>query len=104
MLDATARTPLIEENVPASMEVHTREGHPYRWSYGPCKDPRLVAESGEKLKEGSHDSELIDVLPVEQFGQVEQVGNGLHLGIVASGHLWADDVVRPERGAPTPAK
>ncbi len=28
VLDATARTRLIEENIPTSMEVHTREGHP----------------------------------------------------------------------------
>jgi uncharacterized Fe-S center protein len=28
-LDVTGRTKLIEENVPTSMEVHTREGHPF---------------------------------------------------------------------------
>jgi uncharacterized Fe-S center protein len=67
VLDVTARTPLIEEAIPTSMEVHTREGHPLRWLHGPLKDPYLVAEYGEQLGLGSRDYELIDVLPVEQF-------------------------------------
>jgi uncharacterized protein len=67
VLDATARTPLIEENVPTSMEVHTREGHPFRWLHGPLKDPYKVTEYGEQLELGSRQYELIDVLPVEQI-------------------------------------
>ncbi len=47
VLDMTAKTPLIEENVPASMEVHTRVGHPLRWLHGPFKDPYKVLEFGE---------------------------------------------------------
>ncbi len=67
VLDVTGRTRLIEENLPTSMEVHTREGHPLRWIHGPLKDPYLVCEYGEKLGLGSRQYELIDVLPVEQF-------------------------------------
>ena len=67
VLDVTGRTPLIEEAVPTSMEVHTREGHPLRWLHGPLKDPYLVTEYGEQLGLGTRDYELIDVLPVEQF-------------------------------------
>jgi uncharacterized Fe-S center protein len=66
VLDATARTPLIEENLPASMEVHTREGHPLRWLHGPLKDPYCVTEYAENLGFGTRKYELIDVLPVEQ--------------------------------------
>jgi uncharacterized protein len=65
VLDVTARTPLIEENLPACMEVHTREGHPLRWLHGPHKDPYLVTEYGERLGLGTRDYELVDVLPVE---------------------------------------
>jgi uncharacterized Fe-S center protein len=67
VLDATGRTKLIEENIPTSMEVHTREGHPLRWLHGPLKDPYLVVEYGEKLGLGTRKYELIDVLPVEQI-------------------------------------
>ncbi|MBN1993782.1 MAG: DUF362 domain-containing protein [Anaerolineae bacterium] len=66
-LDVIAKTRLIEENIPTSMEVHTREGHPFRWLHGPYKDPYLVVEYGEKLGLGSRDYELIDVLPLEQM-------------------------------------
>jgi uncharacterized protein len=65
-LDVTAKTPLIEENIPTTMEVHTREGHPFRWLHGPLKDPYKVVEYGEKLGLGSRDYELVDVLPVEK--------------------------------------
>jgi len=67
VLDMTARTPLIEENIPTSMEVHTREGHPLRWLHGPLKDPYKVTEYGEQLGLGSRQYELVDVLPVEQI-------------------------------------
>jgi len=66
VLDVTGRTPLLEENVPAAMEVHTREGHPFRWLHGPLKDPYLVVEYGERLGLGSRQYELVDVLPVEK--------------------------------------
>jgi uncharacterized Fe-S center protein len=66
VLDATARTPLIEENLPASMEVHTRVGHPLRWLHGPLKDPYCVTEYAEKLGYGTRQYELIDVLPVQK--------------------------------------
>jgi uncharacterized Fe-S center protein len=65
-LDVIAQTRLIEENVPTSLEVHTREGHPFRWLHGPLKDPYMVTDYGEKLGLGSRDYELVDVLPVEK--------------------------------------
>jgi len=65
VLDVTGKATLIEENLPTSMEVHTREGHPFRWLHGPHKDPYVVLEYGEKLGLGSRQYELIDVLPVE---------------------------------------
>jgi hypothetical protein len=67
VLDVTGCTPLIEENVPTSMEVITRQGHPFSWLHGPLKDPYLVVQYGEQLGLGTRDYELIDVLPVEQF-------------------------------------
>jgi len=69
VLDVTGRTRLIEENIPTCMEVHTREGHPFRWLHGPFKDPYLVVQYGEQLGLGTHEYELIDVLPVEQFAR-----------------------------------
>lgn len=68
-LDVTGQTRLIEENLPTSMEVHTREGHPLRWIHGPHKDPYKVCEYGEQLGLGSRQYELVDVLPVEQFAR-----------------------------------
>ena len=67
VLDATARTALIEENLPSSLEVHTRIGHPLRWVHGPLKDPYCQTEYAENLGYGTRDYELIDVLPVEQI-------------------------------------
>lgn len=67
VLDMTAKTPLIEENVPTCLEVHTRAGHPFRWLHGPWKDPYMITEYGEKLGLGSRDYELVDLLPVDQF-------------------------------------
>jgi uncharacterized Fe-S center protein len=66
VLDMTAKTPLIEENIPSCLEVHTREGHPFMWLHGPLKDPYKVTEYGEKLGLGSREYELVDVLPVEK--------------------------------------
>jgi len=67
VLDMTAKAPLIEENIPTCLEVHTREGHPFRWLHGPWKDPYKITEYGEQLGLGSRDYELVDVLPVEMF-------------------------------------
>ncbi len=67
VLDKLAETRLIEENVPTSMEVIRREGHPFQQLHGPYKDPYLVAAYGEQLGLGQRDYELIDVLPVEQI-------------------------------------
>lgn len=64
-LDVTGQSTLIEENIPTSLEVHTRQGHPFRWLHGPLKDPYLVTEYGEQLGLGSRQYELVDVLPVE---------------------------------------
>lgn len=66
ILDKTAELRLIEENLPTVMEVHTREGHPFRWLHGPYKDPYLVTAYGEQLGMGSRAYELVDVYPVEQ--------------------------------------
>jgi len=64
VLDQCATTPLLEENVPTAMEVHTREGHPLRWLHGPLKDPYLAPEYAERLGVGTRQYELVDVLPV----------------------------------------
>ena len=64
-LDVIAKTRLIEDNLPTTMEVHTREGHPFRWLHGPHKDPYKVTEYGEKLGLGTRDYELVDVMPLE---------------------------------------
>ena len=80
VLDVTAKTPLIEENVPMSMEVHTRKGHPLQWLHGPYKDPYKVVEYGAQLGLGSQEYELLDVLPVENLrpapmGYISAQGN-----------------------------
>ena len=66
VLDVTGQSRLIEENLPTSMEVHTREGHPFRWLHGPHKDPYVMVAYGEKLGMGSRTYELADVLPLEK--------------------------------------
>jgi hypothetical protein len=67
VLDMIAKTKLIEENIPTSMEVYYGEGHPFQALHGPYKDPYKVVEYGERLGLGSREYELVDVLPVEQF-------------------------------------
>jgi hypothetical protein len=67
VLDLTAGMPLFEENLPTSLEVHMREGHPFHRLHGPYKDPYLVTEYGKQMGLGSTDYELVDVLPVEQI-------------------------------------
>ena len=69
VLDMTAKTPLIEENVPTSLEIHTRQGHPFQVLHGPLKDPYKVTEYGEKMGLGTRDYELVDVLPVETIAR-----------------------------------
>ncbi len=70
-LDTIGKLRLIEENLPTSLEVHTREGHPFRWLHGPYKDPYLITEIGERIGLGSREYELVDVLPVEQVFSAE---------------------------------
>jgi uncharacterized Fe-S center protein len=67
VLDETDKSRLIEENIPGCLEIHTREGHPFRWLHGPLKDPYMVTEYGEQLGLGSREYELVDVLPVENI-------------------------------------
>ncbi len=69
VLDATNGARLIEENLPTVMEVHTREGHPFRQLHGPYKDPYLVTRYGEELGLGSREYELVDILPVSQIAR-----------------------------------
>ncbi len=64
ILDVTAKTPLIEENIPDCFVVHSRDGHPFANLHGPYKDPYKVVEYGEQLGLGSQDYRLEDVLPV----------------------------------------
>ncbi len=66
VLDITMDAPLYEENIPTSMEVHTRAGHPFAWLHGPLKDPYKVIDYGIKLGLGSSEYQLVDVLPVQK--------------------------------------
>jgi uncharacterized Fe-S center protein len=63
-LDVTAGTALIEDAIPLGMEVHFREGHPFRQLHGPFKDPYVMTEYAEKYGLGSRDYELVDVFPL----------------------------------------
>ena len=65
VLDVTARTPLIEENVPTSMEVQQNGGHPFSQLHGIFKDPYKVVQYGERLGLGSQDYVFEDVFPLE---------------------------------------
>jgi uncharacterized Fe-S center protein len=66
VLDATAGSRLIEENIPTSMEIACREGHPFQQLHGRYKDPYKVVEYGEALGLGSRCYELVDVMPLDQ--------------------------------------
>jgi uncharacterized Fe-S center protein len=67
VLDATAKLPLIEENMTASLRKFLTPGvHPFARMHGPMKDPYKVTEYGEALGLGSRVYELIDVLPVDE--------------------------------------
>ncbi len=65
-LDVTAKTPIIEENLPGMMEIVSREGHPWQWIHGQYKDPYEQMKLAEKIGLGSCEYELIDVLPVKE--------------------------------------
>ncbi len=69
VLDMLAKTPLIEENVPTSMEPWYKDGHPLQHLHGPYKDPYKVVEYGAQLGLGSREYELVDVFPVEKFAR-----------------------------------
>ena len=75
VLDKIGETQLIEENIPTSMEVHLREGHPFQVLHGPLKDPYLVVKYGAELGLGNRDYKLVDVYPVEEraFGKPEPI-------------------------------
>ena len=49
VLDMTAKTPIIEENMPGMMEIITREGHPFQWIHGPYKDPYAALVHAEAI-------------------------------------------------------
>jgi uncharacterized Fe-S center protein len=67
VLDATAKLPLIEENMTASLRKYLTPGvHPFARMHGPMKDPYKVTEYGEALGLGSREYELVDVLPVDE--------------------------------------
>ena len=65
-LDATASSPLLEEAIPLAMEVHSRQGHPFRQLHGPFKDPYRMTEYAERYGVGTRDYELVDVYPLVQ--------------------------------------
>lgn len=67
VLDGIGRKALIEENVPTSLEVWQRKGHPLAWLHGPLKDPYKVTEYLEALGCGTRQYNLVDVMPVEQI-------------------------------------
>jgi uncharacterized Fe-S center protein len=69
ILDATAKTPLFEENLPSVYEILNRDGHPFSWFHGPIKDPYKIPAFGEKYGLGSREYELVDVFPVEKFAR-----------------------------------
>ncbi len=66
VLDLTAGMRLLEENLPLSMEVYNRTGHPFQQLHGPYKDPYPVTVYGEELGLGSRDYELVDVFPLQK--------------------------------------
>jgi uncharacterized protein len=66
VLDMTADCRLLEENLPAVMEVVTRQGHPFSWITGPLKDPYLATHYAEQYGLGSRTYELVDIMPLEK--------------------------------------
>lgn len=70
VLDATMNCPIIEENLPTSMEVVQRQGHPLSWIHGKHKDPYKVVEYGQREGLGKREYEIEDVLPVEESPKI----------------------------------
>ncbi len=67
VLDVTAKLPLIEENMTASLKKYLTPGvHPFARMHGPLKNPYKVTEYGEALGLGSRAYELVDVMPVDE--------------------------------------
>lgn len=66
ILDKIGEKSIIEENIPGSMEIVTREGHPLSWIHGKFKDPYKVVEYGAQLGLGSREYQIDDVFPVEK--------------------------------------
>jgi uncharacterized Fe-S center protein len=75
VLDQLAKSAIIEENLPRSMEIISREGHPLQWIHGPYKDPYEQMTYAEKMGLGSRDYELVDVYPLEEpdYGEVPYI-------------------------------
>lgn len=71
VLDVTAKSKLIEENIPGELEVVSHEGHPFAQLHGQFKDPYMAVRYGEKLGLGTTQYELVDVLPVEKIQRSE---------------------------------
>ena len=67
VLDKTAETPLILENIPTSLEVQPHDGHPFSQLHGRFKDPYVTLRYAEKLGLGSQAYKLVDVLPVDDL-------------------------------------
>lgn len=74
-LDVLAKSPILEENLPRSMEIISREGHPLQWIHGPYKDPCEQAAFAEKMGLGTRDYDLVDVYPLEEpdYGEVPYI-------------------------------
>jgi hypothetical protein len=68
-LDLTAGLRLMEENLPASLEIHHRSGHPFQQLHGPLKDPYRVLDYADALGMGSRAYEVVDVMPVETIAR-----------------------------------
>lgn len=66
VIDMTANSPIIEENLPGMMEIVQREGHPWTWIHGPAKDPYFQLKHAEEIGLGSCDYELVDILPLTE--------------------------------------
>jgi len=65
-LDIIGKSELIAENVPRSMEVQPKAGHPFQQIHGPYKDPYIAAKLCEKMGLGSTEYDLVDVMPLEE--------------------------------------
>jgi uncharacterized protein len=66
VIDMTAEFPILEDNLPAMMEIVTRAGHPWQHIHGEFKDPYAQLAHAAAIGLGSQAYELIDVLPVTE--------------------------------------